>query len=370
MIRFRLERRIDPPRYLSWAVPVASVILALVASGLLLLAFGANPIDTFVAMWDGAFGDVFGGEVYSVSETLVRATPLMLTGLAVAVAFKMKFWNIGAEGQLVMGGIAASAVALFLPDAAPWIPQTLAVYGLIMGGAAILAGALWALIPALLKAYLNVSEIIVTLMLNYVAILWYSQLFTTSWKDPEGFGFPGSALFPEYTWLPRFSNTRVNLALLVGLVAAVGVWVLFAKTRAGYEIRLLGDNPEAARFAGVSVFRNILLVMLISGGLAGLAGMGEVAGISHKLQQGLSANNGFTAIIVAWVAKLQPWAIVLVSVLLAAVFVGGDQIQMTMGLPASVAQVVQGVMLFFVLGGDIFSQYRIRVSRAQLEATA
>lgn len=370
MIRFRLERRIDPPRYLSWAVPVASVVLALIASGLLLLAFGANPIDTFAAMWDGAFGDVFGGETYSLSETLVRATPLMLTGLAVAVAFKMKFWNIGAEGQLVMGGIAASAVALFLPRAAPWIPQTLVVYGLIMGGAAILAGALWALIPALLKAYLNVSEIIVTLMLNYIAILWYSQLFTTSWKDPGGFGFPGSALFPEYTWLPRFSNTRVNLALLVGLVAAVGVWVLFAKTRAGYEIRLLGDNPEAARFAGVSVFRNILLVMLISGGLAGLAGMGEVAGISHKLQQGLSANNGFTAIIVAWIAKLQPWAIVLVSILLAAVFVGGDQIQMTMGLPSSVAQVVQGVMLFFVLGGDIFSQYRIRVSRERLEVAA
>lgn len=362
------EKRIDPPRYLSWAVPIGSVIAALVASGLLLLIFGVNPIETFGAMWTGAMGDMsawFSGDIYSVSETLVRATPLILTGLAVAVAFRMKFWNIGAEGQLVMGGLAASGVALFLPAAAPWIPQTVFVYGLMMGGAAIVAGALWALIPALLKAYLNVNEIIVTLMLNYIAILWYFQLYTSAWKDPDGFGFPGSALFGEFAWLPKFFGTRVHLGLFIGLIAAVGVWVLLDKTRAGYEIRLIGDNPEAARYAGVSIFRNILLVMLVSGGLAGLAGMTEVAGISHKLQQGLAADNGFTAIIVAWVAKLRPWAIVLVSFLLAGLFVGGDQIQLRMGLPSSVAQVVQGVILFFVLGGDIFSRYRLRVYRTE-----
>lgn len=365
MMGLRLEKRVDPAPYLRWAVPLGSVAAALIASGLLLLIFGVNPIETFAAMYRGAFGGLFSGDVYSASETLVRATPLILAGLAVSVAFKMKFWNIGAEGQLVMGGVAASGVALFLPEAAPSIPQNVVVYGLLMGGAAILAGAIWALIPALLKAYLNVNEIIVTLMLNYIAILWYSQLFTTSWKDPDGFGFPGSALFGEFAWLPKFWGTRVNASLFIGLVAAVFVWVLLAKTRAGYEIRLIGDNPEAARYAGVSIFRNILLVMLVSGGLAGLAGMGEVAGISHKLQQGLSANNGFTAIIVAWVAKLNPWAVIVVSVLLAGLFVGGDQIQLSMGLPSSVAQVVQGVILFFVLGGDIFSTYRIRLTRRE-----
>lgn len=365
MMGLRLEKRIEPAAHLRWSVPLGSVVAALVASGLLLLTFGVNPFETFAAMYRGAFGGLFSGDVYAVSETLVRATPLILTGLAVAVAFKMKFWNIGAEGQLVMGGVAASGVALFLPEAMPSVPQTLVVYGLLMGGAAVLAGAIWALIPALLKAYLNVNEIIVTLMLNYIAILWYSQLFTTSWKDPDGFGFPGSALFGEYAWLPKFWGTRVNGALFIGLIAAVVVWVLLAKTRAGYEIRLIGDNPEAARYAGVSIFRNIVLVMLVSGGLAGLAGMGEVAGISHKLQQGLAANNGFTAIIVAWVAKLNPWAVVVVSVLLAGLFVGGDQIQLSMGLPASVAQVVQGVILFFVLGGDIFATYRIRRTRKE-----
>jgi len=361
--RVRLEKRLDPAWHLAWSVPVLSIIGALVASGLLLAMFGVDPIATYRAMWKGAFGGLFGGDLYSASETLVRATPLILASLAVSVAFKMKFWNIGAEGQLIMGGIAASGVALFLPAAAPGIPQNLVVYGVLMGGAAVVAGALWALIPALLRAYLNVNEIIVTLMLNYVAILWYSHLFTSVWNDPEGFGFPGSALFPEYTWFPKLFGTRLHLGLLLGLLAAVIVWVLFDRTRFGYEIRLIGDNPEAARFAGVSIFRNIVLVMLVSGGLAGLAGLSEVAGISHRLQQGLAAENGFTAIIVAWVAKLRPWAVVLVSVLLAAVFVGGDQIQITMGLPSSVAQVVQGVMLFFVLGGDIFSRYRLRVFR-------
>ncbi len=359
----KFERRLDPPRYLGWLVPVLSVAAALVATAVLLAVFGVNPFETYRAMWDGAFGGLFGGDVYSLSETLVRATPLILAGLAVAVSFKMKFWNIGAEGQLVMGGIAASGVALFLPGAVPGIPQNAVVYGLLMGGAAILAGAAWALVPALLRAYLNVNEIITTLMLNYVAILWYSHLFTSVWNDPQGFGFPGSALFERFTWFPRFFDTRLHFGLVLGLIAAVFVWVLFDRTRFGYEIRLIGDNPEAARFAGVSMFRNIVLVMLVSGGLAGLAGLSEVAGVSHRLQQGLAADNGFTAIIVAWIAKLRPWAVVLVAILLAAVFVGGDQIQISMGLPASVAQVVQGVMLFFVLGGDIFSRYRVRITR-------
>ncbi len=367
-VHVRLEKRIDPPRYLSWLVPVLSLVAALVASAVLLAAFGVDPLATFQAMWRGAFGDLsalFDGEVYAVSETLVRATPLILAGLAVSVAFKMKFWNIGAEGQLVMGGVAASAVALFLPEAFPGLPQNFVVYGLLMGGAAFLAGAVWALVPALLKAYLNVNEIITTLMFNYVAILWYSHLYNSVWKDPAGFGFPGSAEFGDYTWFPRFFGTRLHLGLVIGLVAAVVVWLLLDRSRFGYEVRLIGDNPEAARFAGVSMFRSILLVMLISGGLAGLAGWSEVAGISHRLQQGLSAENGFTAIIVAWIAKLRPASVVIVSVLLAALFVGGDQIQISMGLPSSVAQVVQGLMLFFVLGGDVFSRYRLRVIRTR-----
>jgi simple sugar transport system permease protein len=351
MISF--EKRLTTPRLVSWGVPLVSLLLALVMGGLLLLVVGVNPFTAYRAMVSGAFGGSF-----EITETLVRATPLILTGLSVAIAFRMLFWNIGAEGQLVMGGVAASGVAIFLPDAAPSIPQSPWVYLPVMGLAAIVAGALWGVIPALLKSALGVNEIITTLMFNYIAILTYQYLFTDPWKDPAGFGFPGSAEFGEYAWLPEFSG-RLHGGLVIGLVAAVAMWAIFTKTRWGYEIALIGENERAARYAGVSIFRNIVLVMIFSAGLAGLAGMSETAGLSHRLQQGLAVGNGFTGIIVAWLAKLHPLRVVVVAVMLAALLVGGDQIQISLGLPASIAQVLQGLILLFVLGGDIFSRYRL-----------
>jgi general nucleoside transport system permease protein len=351
MIAF--EKRLTTPRLLRWSVPLLSLLLALIAGGVLLLAVGVNPLTAYRAMIDGAFGGSF-----ELGETLVRATPLILTGLSVAIAFRMLFWNIGAEGQLVMGGIAASGVAIFLPEAAPSIPQSPWVYLPMMGLAAMTAGALWGVIPALLKSALGVNEIITTLMFNYIAILTYQYLFTDPWKDPEGFGFPGSAEFGGFAWLPKFSG-RLHGGLLVGLVAALVMWIIFTKTRWGYEIALIGENERAARYAGVSIFRNIVLVMILSAGLAGLAGFSETAGVSHRLQQGLAVGNGFTGIIVAWLAKLHPLRVVVVAILLAALLVGGDQIQITLGLPASLAQVLQGAILLCVLGGDIFSRYRL-----------
>ncbi len=228
--------------------------------------------------------------------------------------------------------------------------------------ASVLAGAFWGLVPALLKSYLKVNEIITTLMFNYVAILWYQHLFTTAWKDPEGFGFPGSALIPEFTWLPKISG-RLHWGLILALLAALLVWVVLGKMRWGYEIRLIGENPEAARYAGVSLIRNIILVMVLSGGLAGLAGMIEISGISHRLQHGLDVGNGFTGIIVAWLAKLNPFGVIIVAILMAALLVGGEQIQISMGLPASVALVLQGAILLFVLGGEVFTRYRVRTIR-------
>jgi simple sugar transport system permease protein len=219
----------------------------------------------------------------------------------------------------------------------------------------------------LLKAYLQVNEIITTLMLNYIAILWLQHLYYGPWKDPQGFGFPGTAQFPQYAWLPRLTG-RVHWGLILAVIAAVLLWLVLDRTRWGYEIRLIGENQTAARYAGISITRNIVLVMLLSGGLAGLAGMVEVAGISHRLQQGLAVGHGFTAIIVAWLAKLNPWGVLLVAFLLAALLVGGDQIQIVMGLPASVALVLQGAILFFMLGGDIFSRYRLRIIRAHISS--
>ncbi len=359
----KLEKRLEPSKTISYLVPVASFVLALLFGAVLLVLAGADPLQTYRAMLEGAFGTPEQwrqGEFYSLTETLVKATPLMLTGLGVSIAFRMLFWNIGAEGQLVMGGFAAGAVALWAPTLFPFIPPW--AYLPLMVVAGMLGGALWGLIPAMLKAYLRVNEIITTLMLNYIAILWVQHLYYGPWKDPQGYGFPGTAQFPEYAWLPRLTG-RLHWGLILALIAAAFIWLVLDRTRWGYEIRLIGENQVAARYAGISIARNIILVMLLSGGLAGLAGMSEVAGISHRLQQGLAVGYGFTAIIVAWLAKLNPWGVILVSILLAALLVGGDQIQIVMGLPASMALVLQGAILFFMLGGDIFTRYRLRMVR-------
>lgn len=360
----KLEKRLEPSQTIGYLVPVASFVLALLFGAILLALAGANPWQTYRAMLEGAFGTPAqwqDGQFYSLTETLVKAIPLMLTGLGVSIAFRMLFWNIGAEGQLVMGGFAAGAVALWFPALFPFLPTWGFLPLMVIAG--IVAGAIWGLIPALLKAYLKVNEIIITLMLNYIAILWVQYLYYGPWKDPQGFGFPGTAQFPEYTWLPRILG-RVHWGLVFAVVAAFLIWLVLDRTRWGYEIRLIGENATAARYAGVSLARNIVLVMFLSGGLAGLAGMAEVAGISHRLQQGLAVGNGFTAIIVAWLAKLNPWGVLLVSLLLAALLVGGDQIQIVMGLPASVSLVLQGAILFFMLGGEIFTRYRLRFIRA------
>lgn len=362
----KLEKRLEQSRTAAFLVPVVSIFLALLFGAVLLLLVGANPLQTYRAMLEGAFGTPAQwqeGQYFSLIETLVKATPLMLTGLSVSVAFRMRFWNIGAEGQLVMGGVAAAAVALWLPGLMPFLPESPWVYLPIILVASMIVGAIWALIPALLKAYLKVDEIITTLMFNYIAILYYQYLFNIAWKDPEGFGFPGTALLPEFTWLPRLSG-RLHWGFLIAILAAFLIWLILDRTRWGYEIRLIGESQAAGRYAGISLAASILLVMFLSGGLAGLAGMSEVAGISHRLQRGLAVGTGFTGIIVAWLARLNPWGVLLVGFLLAALFVGGEQIQMTMGLPASVAPVLQGAILLFVLGGSLFTNYRLRIVRS------
>lgn len=360
----KIEKRLEPSQTVAYLVPVASFALALLFGAVLLALAGANPWHTYRAMLEGAFGTPEqwqAGQFYRLTETLVKATPLILAGLGVSIAFRMLFWNIGAEGQLVMGGFAAGAVALWLPPMLPGSPTWIFLPIMVVAG--MMGGAFWGLIPAVLKAYLKVNEIITTLMLNYIAILWVQYLYYGPWKDPQGYGFPGTAKFPEYTWLPRIAG-RLHLGFVFGLIAAALIWLVLDRTRWGYEIRLIGENPRAARYAGVSIARNIVLVMCLSGALAGLAGMADVAGISYRLQQGLAVGYGFTAIIVAWLARLNPWAIILVSILLAALLVGGDQIQIVMGLPASMALVLQGAILFFMLGGTIFTSCRLRLVRS------
>lgn len=333
-------------------VPVLSVLGALVLGALLLLASGHDPLAVYGAMFGGAFGSGNG-----LAETLVKTIPLLLTGLGVSIAFRMLLWNIGAEGQLHLGAIAATGTALYL---VPGAPALVIIPAMVLAGA--IGGALWALIPGVLKAYFKVNEIITSLLLNYVAILFSEYLVYGPWKNPQGFGFPGTAPLPDAAWLPRIAPTRVHLGLLFGLIAAALLFVILRRTWWGYEIRVIGENERAARYAGIDIVRNILLVMALSGALAGIAGMSEVAGVAHQLQRDLSPGYGYTAIIVAWLAKLNPWAIVVVSFLFAGLLVGGDQLQISMGLPAAIAPMLQGTILFFLLGGEVLARYRIRTS--------
>lgn len=328
---------------------VLSLVLALVFGGVVLALAGENPIIVYRAMFSGALGNWNG-----VAETLVKTTPLLLAGLGVAVAFRMQLWNIGAEGQLYLGAIFATGLALFLiPQAPGWVMVP------AMIGAALLGGGLWGLIPGALRAWFGASEIITSLMLNYVAILFSEYLVHGPWRDPQAFGFPGTPPLPDAGWLANWGTTRVHLGLLFGLVAAVVLWVVLRRTRWGYEVGVMGENPRAALYAGMPTKRTILVVMAVSGALAGLAGMSEVAGIGHQLQRNLSPGYGYTAIIVAWLARLHPFGAVLVAFFLAALTVGGDQLQMTLGLPAAIAPMLQGTILFFLLGGDLLTRYRL-----------
>ena len=353
------EKRRSVSRRALVLVPAISFVVSLLLGAILLIASGVNPLNTYLAMARGAFGSW-----RSFSETLVKAIPLMLTGLGVSIAFQMQFWNIGAEGQLALGGVAAAWVALFFADV---IPNPLLLPAVILMG--MIAGAFWAGIPATLKAGLGVDETLTTLMLNYVAILFSEHLYYGPWRDPEGYGFPGTAPFPEAAWLPRLGNTRAHLGLLFAVIAAGLLWFIMNRTRWGFELRIIGKNQRAARYLGINIRRNIVLALLLSGALSGLAGACEVTGISRRLQQGLSLGYGYTAIIVAWMAQLNPLAVIPVAILMAGLLVGGDQVQIMMGLPSSVGLVLQGMILFPMLAGSLFTEFRLRIIRRESDET-
>jgi len=346
-MRFVLEKRETTSRLALVLVPVVSFFVSLLLAAVILSISRASPFKTYTAMFRGAFGTW-----PNFTETLVKAIPLMLTGLAVSIAFRMEFWNIGAEGQLTLGGVATAWVALFWSGGMP--PFLVLPASLIVG---MLAGALWAGIPAVLNARLKVNETLTTLMLNYVAILFSEHLYYGPWRDPKGYGFPGTAPFPETAWLPRIAG-RAHMGLLFAVFLALVLWFAIKRSRWGFEVRIIGKNRTAARFLGINIGRTIVLSLLLSGALSGLAGACEVSGISRRLQQGLSIGYGYTAIIVAWLGQLNPIAILFVAILMAGLSVGGDQVQMIMGLPAAMGMVLQGLILFPMLAGAIFNEYR------------
>jgi simple sugar transport system permease protein len=356
MISIRLKRRLKTSHAAQLVVPFIAILLSLIVGAVFFAAYGRPPAQIYMSMLRGAFGNFYG-----ISETIVKGIPLMLAALAASLAFKMKLWNIGAEGQIYLGAFAATGVALGLGNQPAWMVLPL------MLGAGFLAGAVWAAIPGVLRARWQVNETISTLMLNYVGILWVDYLVFGPWKDPQGFNFPLSKIFSAHTYLPALGNTRVHLGIVIALIIAVLLWWLVNYTRWGYEIRVIGESTEAARYSGMNTVRNIVLVMLISGGIAGIAGMVEVAGVTHRLQQGLSPGYGYTGIIVAWLARLNPLAIIPVSILFGGLLVGGFSIQTT-GVPFSAVQMLQGLILFFLLGGEIFLTHELKITRNSKQA--
>ncbi|HHT62808.1 MAG: ABC transporter permease [Bacillota bacterium] len=356
-MKISLEKRLTPSTFMLVAVPLVSVLLALLVGAVFLVMNGNNPIEVYTMLISSAFTTSYG-----LTESIVKAIPLMLAGLGVSLAFRMQLWNIGAEGQLYMGAVAATWVALTFPQ----LPSVIMIpFMLLMG---FFAGAIWGLLPAIPRAYLKVNETITTLLLNYVAILWADYLVYGPWKDPEGFNFPLTPQFVPAAILPSLGQSRIHLGLLFAIIAAVILYILIGHTKWGYEVRVIGESPAAARYAGMNIKKNICLVMLISGGLAGIAGMSEVSGIAGRLQHGLSPGYGYTAIIVAWLARLHPASLALVSFLFGGLLVGGYAIQL-MGIPAAIVNMLQGLILFFVLGGQILTNYNIKISLKNKENT-
>lgn len=344
-----LEKRKTVSASGSWWTFPASIGFAAIAGAVLFSALGVDPLSAYGAMIDGAVGSWF-----HFSEVLVRAVPLMLTGLAVAIAATMLLWNIGCEGQLVWGGIFAAGVGLFM---APGLPTHLVLPCMIVAGAA--GGALWALIPAVLRAVLSVNEILSTLLLNYIAIIVMEHLYFGPWRNPDGFGFPGTAQFAEGARLPHFFGTRIHLGLFLALALSIVLHVALGRTRWGFRVRVAGQNPRAARYAGFNINGQIIGVMMLSGALAGIAGMAEVTGIHFRLQQGVAVGYGYDGIIVAWLARLNPLAVPMTAVLLGGVIVGGEQLQSVLHLPASISVVLESVLLFGLLLMETLARYRI-----------
>lgn len=344
-----VEARPEPARGLLWATPVIAVLATVIAGALLFGFLGRDPVVALRAFFVTPVSSLYG-----LGELGLKATPLVLIGVGLAFGFRAGVWNIGAEGQFTIGAVCGGGIALWLwgSDSAWALP--------LMTLAGILGGMGWAAIPAFLKARFEVNEILVSLMLTYVAILLLSALVYGPWKDPEGFNFPQSRMFDPSATLPHlWPGTRLHVGALVVVAVVLAAWFVHARTMAGFRVRVVGLAPLAAAYAGFSRRRTIWATMLASGGLAGLAGVFEVAGPIGQLVPQVSPGYGFTAIIVAFLGRLHPLGTVLAGLLVALSYIGGENAQIEAGVPQAATGLFQGMLLFFLLASDFLVRYRL-----------
>ena len=346
----KLEPRQEPSRLMSYGSPLLAVVLTLISGFVLFSMLGKDPVQAFNVFFVQPIQTRYG-----VGELLLKATPLILCATGLALGFRANVWNIGAEGQLIIGALVGGGIGLYFDQTqGAWLLPLM-----LLGGA--LGGMVWAAVPAFLRTRFNTSEILVSLMLVYVAQLLLSYLVHGPWRDPAGYNFPQSPSFSAAATVPVLAEgMRTNLSFVIAMVLVAAAWVFAQKAFAGFRLKVSGLAPHAAAYAGFSEKRSVWIALLISGATAGLAGVSEVAGPIGQLQPSISPGYGFAAIIVAFVGRLHPFGVVLASLLMSLLYIGGETAQIKMALPAAVTGVFQGMLLFYLLAADLFIRFRLR----------
>lgn len=343
---FRMVKRTNMSKRKASMIRLSAVLLALLCSSLFILIMGHNPIKVYVSMLAGAFGSK-----HRLIETLKVAIPIIIASIGIMVAFKMKFWNIGGEGQILMGACAATFFALNYSH----LPKPLLLFLMLLAG--IIGGGLWAVIPGLLKIQYDTNETIITLMLNYIAIKWITYLQYGPWKDPDAHGFPKIANFEANAILPKVFG--LHIGWVIALIIVVIIAVLMKHSKWGYNISVIGESLDTARYSGIKIKRTILTSVFVSGAICGIVGFIQASAVDQTLTAHLSAGYGFTAIITTWLSALAPMVIVPVSILFAALVKGGSFIQTAFQIPNSASAILQSMILFFVIGSEFFVKYAL-----------
>ncbi|MCZ0814048.1 MAG: ABC transporter permease [Pseudomonadota bacterium] len=356
-MRLRVEKRPQPSRRWLYLSPLLAVVVTMLAGGALFAALGKNPVEAIATIfWEPLFGEF---AFYYRPQLLVKGAPLVLIAIGLSLGFRAGVWNIGAEGQYIIGALAGAGVGLAFFPLDAWFIFPLMVIAGALGGLA------WGMIPGLLKLRFGTNEILVSLMLVYVAEKLLAAMALGPMKNPEGMGFPGSRNLQQYPSAHNadlIADTGMHWGVVAALIAVIFAYILLGRHVLGYQIRLTGQAPRAARFAGVNPARLALFCLGISGALAGLAGMFEVSGPAGQVSIDFNVGYGFTAIIVAFLGRLHPFGIALAGLLMALTYIGGEIAQSNLGLPSAAIQMFQGMLLFFLLAVDLLTNYRLRLT--------
>ena len=349
-MQIRVAKASNPSNKKKVLCTLVAIGLAMIITSVIIAVMGHNPLNVYYSMLEGCLGTS-----HRIKQ-IITAIPLVVTAVGIGIAFRMKFWNIGAEGQILMGGCFATFAALYFKN----LPAIVLLPTMILLSA--IGGGIWALIPAILKAKFNTNETIVTLMMNYIALKWVVFLQYGPWKDPNAMGFPKIANFTDNAILPKLFG--VHIGWLIALILVVVIYYFINHTKIGYEIQVLGESENTAKYAGMNVRKIILVAMMMSGAICGLTGMIQASAVNNTLTMDLTAGVGYTAIIIAWLSNLKtPWMVV-VSILFAILTQGASYIQTVYQIPQAAAEVIQGIILFCILGSQFFINYKVHVKEA------